>query len=97
MTVTRLCSLTVTTATVRESGSTLYVGLASVVPPTNTKFKPLLLPRHKRVCRVPTLISTKHHISSLPGAYAGGGSGGSGEPPFLFIAWLGMHVEHANS
>ena len=27
-----------------ECGSTLYVGLAHAVPPTNTKFKPLLLP-----------------------------------------------------
>ena len=29
---------------IREYGSTLYVGLAHVFPPTNTKFKPLLLP-----------------------------------------------------
>ena len=28
---------------IRECGSTLYVGLAHAVPPTNTKFKPLLL------------------------------------------------------
>ena len=27
-----------------ECGCTLYVGLAHAVPPTNTKFKPLLLP-----------------------------------------------------
>ena len=29
---------------IRECGSTLYVGFAHAVPPTNTKFKPLLLP-----------------------------------------------------
>ena len=29
---------------IREYGSTLYVGLAHAFPPTNTKFKPLLLP-----------------------------------------------------
>ena len=29
---------------IREYGSTLYVGLAHACPPTNTKFKPLLLP-----------------------------------------------------
>ena len=28
---------------IRECGSTLYVGLAQVILPTNTKFKPLLL------------------------------------------------------
>ena len=28
---------------IKDCGSTLYVGLARVVPPTNTKFKPLLL------------------------------------------------------
>ena len=28
---------------IRECGSTLYVGLEHAVPPTNTKFKPLLL------------------------------------------------------
>ena len=29
---------------IREYGSTLYVGLARAVPPTNTNFQPLLLP-----------------------------------------------------
>ena len=29
---------------IRECGSTLYVGLQHAIPPTNTKFKPLLLP-----------------------------------------------------
>ena len=29
---------------ISECGSTLYVGLVHAVPPTNTKFKPLLLP-----------------------------------------------------
>ena len=29
---------------IRECSSTLYVGFAHVVPPTSTKFKPLLLP-----------------------------------------------------
>ena len=28
---------------IRECGSTLYVGLQHAIPPTNTKFKPLLL------------------------------------------------------
>ena len=60
MTVTRLCSLTVTIATVRESGSTLYVGLARVVPPTNTKFKPLLLPTQ---AGMPCTNTHKHRTS----------------------------------
>ena len=46
---------------IRECGSTLYVGLQHVVPPTNTKLKPLLLPTQV----TQTLTSTEHHISSL--------------------------------
>ena len=42
----------------------LYVGLAHAVPPTNTKFKPLLL-LTQTGCRTQTLTSTEHHISSL--------------------------------
>ena len=42
-----------------------------------------------------TWSSYKHH--NMQGrTQGGGGSGGSGEPPFfkliIFIAWLGMHV-----
>ena len=44
-----------------ECGSTLYVGLANAVPPTNTKFKPLLLPTQTGM----PYTSTEHHISSL--------------------------------
>ena len=44
--------------------STLYIGLASAVPPTNTNFQLLLLPL-KRVCRTQTLTSTERHNSSL--------------------------------
>ena len=46
---------------IRECGSTPYVGLAHAVPPTNTKFKPLLLPTQAGV----PYTSTEHHISSL--------------------------------
>ena len=42
------------------------------------------------------LIDFLRSIEASTGAYAGGVSGGSGEPPFfkliIFIAWLGMHV-----
>ena len=61
MTVTRLCSLTVTIATViRECCSTLYVGLAHAVPPTNTKFKLLLLPTQ---AGMPYTNTHKHRTS----------------------------------
>ena len=48
----------------REYGSTLYVGLGHVFPPTNTKFKPLLLPTQTGMPYT-KLTSTEHHISSL--------------------------------
>ena len=46
---------------IRECCSILYVGLQHVVPPTNTKIKPLLFPTQ---AGTQTLISTEHHISS---------------------------------
>ena len=53
--------LPISESAIRECGSTLYVGLQHAVPPTNTKFKPLLLPTQAGIC----YTSTKHHISSL--------------------------------
>ena len=50
---------------IREGGSTLYVGLQHAVPPTNTKFNPLLLPTQAGIPYTKSLISTEHHISSL--------------------------------
>ena len=49
---------------IRVWGRTLYVRLQHVVPPTNTKFKPLFS-RLKRVYHTQTFTSTEHHISSL--------------------------------
>ena len=46
---------------IREYGSTLYVGLARAVPPTNTNFQPLLLPTQAGM----PYISTEHHSPSL--------------------------------
>ena len=45
---------------IREYGSTLYVGLARAVPPTNTNFQPLHL-LIQALCHT----STERHISSL--------------------------------
>ena len=42
--VTSTLILTSNKVSIGECGSTLYVGLAHAVPPTSTKFKPLLLP-----------------------------------------------------
>ena len=41
----------------------LYVELQHVVPPTNTKFKPLMLPTQADITYT-TLTSTEHHVSS---------------------------------
>ena len=49
---------------------TLYVGLAHAVPPTNTKFKPLLFPTQAGMPYA-TLTSTEHHISSLHSRFWG--------------------------
>ena len=49
---------------IREYGSTLYAGLQLAVPPTNTKFKPLLLPTQADI-QYTKLSSTEHQISSL--------------------------------
>ena len=43
-----------------ECGSTLYVGLAHAVPPTNTKFQPLLLPTQ---AGMPYTNTDKHRTS----------------------------------
>ena len=43
-----------------ECGSTLYVGLQHAVPPTNTKFKPLLLPSQ---AGMPYTNTHKHRTS----------------------------------
>ena len=43
-----------------ECGNTLYVGLAHAVPPTNTKFKPLLLPTQ---AGMPYTNTHKHRTS----------------------------------
>ena len=45
---------------IRECSSTLYVGLAHAVPPTNTKFKPLLLPTQ---AGMPYTNTHKHRTS----------------------------------
>ena len=45
---------------IRECGSTRYVGLAHAVPPTNTKFKPLLLPTQ---AGMPYTNTHKHRTS----------------------------------
>ena len=45
-----------------ECGSTLYVGLAHAVPPTNTKLKPLLLPTQ---AGMPYTNTHKHRTSYL--------------------------------
>ena len=47
-------------ATIREYGSTLYVGLACAVPPTNTNFQPLLLPTQ---VSMPYTNTHKHRTS----------------------------------
>ena len=61
---------------IREYSITLYVGLAHAFPPTNTKFKPLLLPT-QWVCHTQALTSTEHHISSLQSHFRGQLSAGS--------------------
>ena len=55
---------------IREYTITLYVGLAHAFPPTNTKFRPLLLPT-QWVCHTQALTSTEHHISSLQSHFRG--------------------------
>ena len=45
---------------IREYGSTLYVGLARAVPPTNTNFQPLLLPTQ---AGMPYTNTHKHRTS----------------------------------
>ena len=45
---------------IREYGSTLYVGLARAVPPTNTNFQPLLLPTQ---VGMPYTNTHKHRMS----------------------------------
>ena len=45
---------------IRVCGSTLYVGLQHAVPPTNTKFKPLLLPT---LMGIPYTNTHKHRTS----------------------------------
>ena len=45
---------------IREYGTTLYVGLACAVPPTNTNFKPLLLPTQVGM----PYINTHNHRTS---------------------------------
>ena len=45
---------------IREYGSTLYVGLAHAVPPTNTNFQPLLLPSQ---AGMPYTNTYKHRTS----------------------------------
>ena len=52
------------TDAIRECSSTLYVRLQHQVPPTNTKFKHLLLLTQAGIPYT-TLTSTEHHISSL--------------------------------
>ena len=47
---------------IRECSSTLYVGLAHTAPPTNTKFKPLLLLTQ---AGIPYTNSYKHRTSYL--------------------------------
>ena len=46
---------------IRECVSTLYVGLAHVVPPTNTKFKLLLLPTQAGIQTL-TIFQVYTHI-----------------------------------
>ena len=51
---------------IRECGSTLHVGLAHAVPPSNTKFKLITSPSSTWYSyRTQTPTSTKHHTSSL--------------------------------
>ena len=52
--------LVISSSSIGECGSTLYVGLAHVVPSTNTKFKPLLLPAQMGM---PYTNTYKHRIS----------------------------------
>ena len=49
----------------RECSSTLYVGLEHVVPPTNTKIKPLFLPTQ---AGTPYKNTNKHRISYFKSA-----------------------------
>ena len=49
---------------IRNCDGTLYVWLQHAVPPTNTKFKPLLLQILAGICDTNTK-STEHRISSL--------------------------------
>ena len=54
---------------IREYGSSLYVGLARAVPPTNTNFQLLLLPTqagmpHTNIITKPQYVL--HHVKFLP-------------------------------